>query len=110
MDHCVCSQNAHSSIENINVCYEFVTSDHLPISIRLELDYLPSALIETPVKVSVQNWSSLGHTCKEMYSFYCNEFFNDISYCNNPVFSCTDDNCKLDSHFAQIESLYNDIV
>ena len=33
----------------INVCHEFVTSDHLPVFIRLEFI--------RPVEVSVQNWS-----------------------------------------------------
>ena len=39
-----------------------------------------------------------------MYSVYRNKFFNAT------VFSFTDANWKLDSHFAQIESLYNAIV
>ena len=59
---------------------------------------------------SVQNLSSLHYTSKEMYLVHYNEFFNAISYCNNPVFSFTESNCKFDSHFAQTESLYNAIV
>ena len=33
IDHFVCSQDAHEAISSIDICYDYVTSDHLPIHV-----------------------------------------------------------------------------
>ena len=38
IDHCVSNANLHSVIRKIDIIYDFVMSDHNPISVTLDLN------------------------------------------------------------------------
>ena len=59
--HCISSHSLHQSIDNINVLYEFSTSDHFPMVISLSCLSLP--LFDDRVNASIGakkiNWNKL---------------------------------------------------
>ena len=57
IDHCLCTEQAHSSITDVNICYDMQSSDHFPISICIDVNYVPrldSAYIPPQSRL---NWS-----------------------------------------------------
>ena len=61
LDHCIFSHSLHQSIDNINVLYEFSTSDHFRLVISLSCLSLP--LFDDRVNASIGakkiNWNKL---------------------------------------------------
>ena len=41
LDHCISSSSVHKSIKNISVLYDYITSDHRPLSITFCVNLLP---------------------------------------------------------------------
>ena len=41
LDHCVSSEDAHSKITSISVLNEYVSSDHLPLCVSINIDFTP---------------------------------------------------------------------
>ena len=41
LDHCVCTKNAHDCVNDISVLYDYVDSDHLPLSLSFSIVNLP---------------------------------------------------------------------
>ena len=37
LDHCVCNVNMHAAVKKISILYDYVTSDHMPLLISLDI-------------------------------------------------------------------------
>lgn len=44
LDHCVCTADAHASLSHIDILYSYATSDHIPLSISLNVDNIPAVV------------------------------------------------------------------
>ena len=38
LDHVLCTNSAHSLIKGIHVCYDYVTSDHVPLCVDIMIE------------------------------------------------------------------------
>lgn len=41
LDHCICTADAHESIVNVEILYGTAATDHMPISVMLNIEKLP---------------------------------------------------------------------
>ena len=41
LDHCICTTDAHNSINSANILYGITTTDHIPVSLQLNIDNIP---------------------------------------------------------------------
>jgi len=41
LDHCICTADAHDSLDKLEILYNLATTDHIPISITLNVESLP---------------------------------------------------------------------
>lgn len=59
-DHCICTADAHSLIAEMQIMYDLATSDHMPITLKCNLDNIPKL---SPANVFVNavkvQWSNL---------------------------------------------------
>ena len=59
LDHCVCTQAEHAQIKNISVLHSFMSSDHKPLLIDLELDQVVATNDYLKTKSRHINWNKL---------------------------------------------------
>ena len=110
LDHCVSSEDAHSKITSISVLNEYVSSDHLPLCVSINIDFIKTLLKHEVDTCDAYNtkidWSKATQEKLNLYSIRCNEFFNNINVTFINTLSCKDYNCKCDSHIECIDQLY----
>ena len=58
LDHCISSSSVHKSIKNISVLYDYITSDHRPLSITFCCNLLPLLLSsDEPTNQYTKSWN-----------------------------------------------------
>ena len=111
LDHCLSNINLHSVIKHIAVKYDYVTSDHLPVCVSLDLDKAQTTTLEIDAgsRAPTVRWQSmskedlaryLGITEAELSSV---KLHHELLLCDNP-------NCDSTSHTQAIDSMYCSIV
>ena len=110
LDHIISTRSAHSSIRDINVDYSFVTSDHIPLQITLQLPNDVTFVNDSVRRNSVQRvrWDTL--TPKDIAS-YTERTKNAIGTIDFPheIALCDDIKCKNADHLALITTFYNSL-
>ena len=110
LDHVVCTNSMHSLIEEINVNYGHVSSDHLPVSVKINFEH-----------AQVQSRDSNGNSCKHIkwdslsstelmeYAMSINTQLSTL-HATGDAFSCDDCNCSDATHIAAIDKLYYELI
>ena len=109
IDHCVCTEQAHPSITDVNICYDMQSSDHFPISICIDVNSVPRLDCAYIPPQSRLNWSKASADNRSTYRDKCAELLGNIELPHNAVcFSNT--SCKDVSHIEGTKDLYCCIV
>ena len=69
LDHVICTADAHESLEVVEIVYGLTTTDHLPVSMMINVDNLPDCSSSTDGANRVKvDWAKLS---KEDVLYYC---------------------------------------
>ena len=109
IDHCVSTEQAHSSITDVNICYDMQSSDHFPISICIDVNYVPRLDCAYIPPQSRLNWSKASANDRSIYRDRCAELLGTIELPQNSV-CCSNTSCKDVSHIEGTKDLYCCIV
>ena len=105
IDHCVCTEQAHSSITDVNICYDMQSSDHFPISICIDVSSVPRLDSAYTPPQSRLDWSKASERDRSMYRDKCAELLDSIELPRDAV-CCSDTSCKDSSHIEGVRDLY----
>lgn len=110
LDHIVTTADAHASLENVEICYELATSDHIPIAARLNVENVPLLSSNNNVASSSKlDWSKLSREVMAGYSLRTDSFLNNIALPQEALM-CSDMNCKDVQHAEKLCAMYDVIV
>ncbi len=71
MDHCISTADAHASLRDMSILYDTVTTDHIPVSVVINVDYLIAmSNNESNINVAKMNCSAL--TKEDLLAYYVN--------------------------------------
>ena len=114
IDHCVSTFNAHKHVDEVEIFYEYLSSDHFPMQITVSIrDNFEANMAHNddiqPVKRPVTCWSKASDNDIMNYQNGCNALLSNI-YIPTEALACSDCMCTLNNHKADIDKFYNDIV
>ena len=113
LDHCVSTVNAHHSIVDINILYDHMASDHLPLSVTCQIDKLINMEDSTPNQDSTThtsvNWSEVGTVKLAKYSELTERYLKTIDILVDAI-NCGLHNCTCDDHNNNMISCYYDDI
>ena len=110
LDHIMSTVNAHSLVKDIEVRYEYVTSDHLPICMRIGVDEikLDPCQSSASIKGGKINWETADAYDLALYRDKCHELLSKIVL-DHDLILCDDTNCQNNEHIDGIDKLYTAI-
>ena len=111
LDHIISTSSFHDLIEKISVDYTLISSDHLPMSVILNLDCARVATKEQPSgcgKGTIK-WDKLSAADKNKYEELSDVNMSAIKLKLSSVM-CDDPHCKDSFHIAAIDGMYNDVL
>ena len=85
IDHCLCTEQAHSSITDVNTCYDMQSSDHFPISICIDVNSVPRFDCAYIPPQSRLHWSKASADNRSTYRDKCAELLGSIELLQNAV-------------------------
>ena len=112
LDHCICTEDAQNAIVSMDVLHDYITSDHLPLCMQLNVPKLPQLCENSSdrAKIFRPNWSNADCQKLETYEILCQEELKDLNNLNLNVLTCTNVSCTCEEHRSQLDTMYNCIV
>ena len=110
LDYVIVSESLRNSVSNVAIChYPDNLSDHLPVTIDLELCVQICGRINSAYRAPSINWSKIDNNTKQQYANIMEECLDSISV---PFHTILHGSCACDDsdHIFQIEKYFNDIV
>ena len=109
LDHCITTKNVHDCIETITVLYDYVDSDHFPLSITLSVANLPSySEPHVALKQSI-DWANADDAKIEKYKVLVSGYLANVTLPVDAIL-CKDVACKNVDHTRCLDTFYHDIV
>ena len=109
LDHCISSSSVHKSIKNISVLYDYITSDHRPLSITFCCNLLPLLLSSNePTNPYTKSWNCASSEQKKKYNI-SSELLKDVSFPATAM-QCRNATCDDHSHLNEIILFYSEII
>ena len=108
IDHCLCTTQAHASLVGVNIDYGMQSSDHFPLSICIDVEYVPRLESESVPTQSMLNWSKASPRDKSAYTVKCADLLGNIKLPREAV-CCCNTSCEDGSHIEDIQCLYYNI-
>ncbi len=112
IDHIVSTVNMHSIVENINVDYSCISSEHFPVFITIntkDINISKEYNGRGNTGTGRINWTKLSDDDIKTYTNITEELLADIRL-SHKLLLCDDVNCTDSSHMNDIDLLYNDII
>ena len=110
LDHVICTADAHESLEVVEIVYGLTTTDHLPVSMMINVDNLPDCSSSTDGANRVKvDWAKLS---KEDVLYYCGRsdvLLREIQLPMDAIL-CPNINCDDVTHCNDLCEMYNSIV
>ena len=111
LDHFVCTINTHRIVKPVNIHYDFMSSDHFPMSIDLDIakiciDNEDIASSTTAARVP---WQDLAEADVKKYEALTDHHLSNIKL-SHRLLLCDDINCKDPSHISDLDRMYEDII
>lgn len=112
LDHALVSSNSSEAITSIDILYEYIISDHRPMSIVINVGDLPRVTVKQPTNQSpttIIRWNKLTENDLAKYKQRTELLLSALNLpiealvCDGTCDSCCD-------HRVQIEKYYDDIV
>ena len=115
LDHVVTTHTTHRCIDKLWIDYDYVTSDHLPVFLNIQLPIPNNSSGNASNSHQSQsnnhriNWSKMS---ANEYNHYKENSRQELSkiHINRSLILCEDIRCNSPSHKAAIESLHGEIV
>ena len=110
LDHCISSSTLHKSIKNISVLYDYITSDHRPLSITFRCNLLPLLLSsDEATNQYIKSWNCAIPEQKKKYNMISSELLKDVSFPAAAI-QCRNATCDDHSLLNEIIHLYSEII
>ena len=111
LDHVVCTTNSHKLIVQVDILYDYVSSDHHPLLVEINCDLSCDVVFGdngTMQRKKIQ-WGDLSSEKNSRYTFNTEQTLSQIKL-NHELLLCDDIMCNNDYHKLAISHMYNDIV
>ena len=110
LDHCICTADAHDCLSEIKILYDLSISDHIPVSMLLNLNSLPALAINNGREHTCRkiDWAKLSQSDLRKYNELTDYSLSSV-HIPHVVFSC-DANCQNPDHQNNLVNLYENIV
>lgn len=110
LDHIISTNNLHLIIDEVWIEYDYVTSDHLPLFVKLNLNQMNVLHnnVQSNTTKRIQ-WDSIDDVKLRKYHDKCESIMSSIHVCES-LKSCGDVMCQNREHIAALDRLYDDIV
>ena len=113
LDHVVCTHSALTAIQSVQVEYSYVSSDHLPMKINVDLGKINldanNVNEHTESLLYKVKWDKLTSDDLTYYTSLTDSYLEKV-YIDHSLLLCNDSMCKDESHKSAIKHLYEDIV
>lgn len=110
LDHCICTTEAHESIDNVEIMYGMATADHMPVSLMLNIETLPELTTKDNHSNNVKvDWDRLTENDLGWYYSLSENILGDIEIPYDAIL-CDNVNCDNPKHRNDLCAMYNDIV
>ena len=111
LDHVLTTHSSHSTISDMAVNYDCVSSDHFPLGFTISVNLLPysEASNQEHVGHSSPKWDTA--TLQDLKNYYTQTGLL-LSAINVPhdALCCTDPNCNDEDHYSDLCKFYDDIT
>ena len=111
LDHVLTTHSSHSTISDMAVNYDCVSSDHFPLGFTISVNLLPysEASNQEHVGQSSPKWDTA--TLQDLKNYYTQTGLL-LSAINVPhdALCCTDPNCIDEDHYSDLCKFYDDIT
>lgn len=110
LDHCISTADAHASLNNMEICYGLATSDHIPISITVNVNDIPM-LVEKDLTDHVikLDWSKVTDDDINKYSTLTEVLLQTI-HLPRDALTCINPNCTNTQHCNELNEMYENII
>ena len=114
LDHVISTRSMHSLIDNIWIDYSYVSSDHLPLCMKLNVRKINLAPRDSlsPAQTHVHGpirWDSLSDKTLEDYKNTVSDNLNKV-HLNHSLLLCENPMCDDPGHRSAIDNMYESIV
>ena len=114
LDHLITNANSHFLVDNVNIDYSFVTSDHFPVSFDLKISNICTEQIEDDTAAPSDNhgridWQQASDDDIEAYRLNTRVKLKEIPLPYD-LLLCKDDNCTDPNHTTDIDNMYDNII
>ena len=110
LDHCICTDDAHNAINTIDILYDAVVGeDHIPFNININCECIPSQTKDDNTGAIKLDWSRMSGDQLNMYNNITKCELQKVKLPTN-MLVCLDVNCKNESHYNDIDTMYRDIT
>ena len=112
LDHCICTADAYTGIQSIDVLYEYVTSDHKPLYVCTIMSNLPllhqNQNDPNIVKCNIK-WERLSKDILATYTAMCTKKLSPICV-SSEAYICAKTACMNEEHTKCVNELHENIV
>ena len=108
LDHVITTTGAHEFIDCIRIDKNFVSSDHCPLFVTLDVKYSADSQENYVRSGKSVDWSQVTPQPKLDYKSQSEFYLSNIKIPGSV--HCKDGNCSSKAHKAHIENFYHDII
>ena len=110
LDHCLTLKSMFICVKNISVLMEYITSDHLPLSVIFSYDHLPNLTkLSQPYNNANSHWEKLSR--EELFQYHEPSAIALAGIkLNEKITNCSDQFCTRTAHLDAINQLYHDLT
>lgn len=108
LDHVITTTSAHEFIDCIRIDTNFVSSDHCPLFVTLDVKYSADSQENYVRSGKSVDWSQVTPQQKLDYKSQSEFYLSNIKIPGSV--HCKDGNCSSKAHKAHIENFYHDII
>lgn len=110
LDHCICTADAHDCLEKLEILYDLVISDHIPVLMTLNVENLPELRNYENYEPSGKlDWVKLTANELWQYKLATEKSLSSIGVSTDTI-RCNDVNCKNPKHIHDLYLMYDEIV
>lgn len=110
LDHCTYTADAHDCLEELEILYDLVISDHIPVLMTLHVENLPElSNYENYEPSGKLDWVKLTANELWQYTLVTEKSLSSIGVSSDTI-SCNDINCKNPKHIHDLYLMYDEIV
>ena len=109
LDHCISTSDGHSVIRNIDVWYSACSADHFPVCVDVDMSIVPEVESITNNEANSVKWDTLSDESISQYKDATDQKLRNV-YIPTDALNCTNTSCCDESHRAEQNALYDDVI